>query len=201
MSGNPPTQIFLACKRLILLRSREPLQAFFSPRFHLSPLDQNPGKSSFCVFKSSFLSFQSSFYIFKSSFCHFSWVFSTKKQVFAFLDLPYWLQFLKKGNFSFHLPVCEGQTWLILLKNQVFAILKSSFWEKIEFFNFLANRVFAFLVKKKPAVNAAYQCFIMPCWAAFQNNSHWAMFSIFQKGLSGGAIEQGAVILVGKEEV
>ena len=99
------------------------------------------------------------------------------------------------------LTVYGGQTRLILLKNRVFAILKSSFWGKIEFFNFLANRVFAFLVKKKPALNAAYQCFIMPCSAAFQNNSHWAMFSIFQKGLSRGAIEQRAVILVGKEEV
>ena len=68
-------------------------------------------------------------------------------------------------------------------------------------FQFSGKSSFCIFGEKKPALNVAYQCFIMPCWAAFQNNSHWAMFSIFQKGLSGGAIEQGAVILVGKEEV
>ena len=55
-------------------------------------------------------------------------------------------------------------------KNRVFAFLKSSFWVKIEFLDFLANRVFAKLPKKKPVYGCCVccvLCIVGKWWTAF----------------------------------
>ena len=85
-------------------------------------------------------------------------IFSISSQDFAFLAV------LMPGNgllgwFSHWIVIYKGCLELKSpkigpnsCKNRVFAFLKSSFWVKIEFLDFLANRVFAKLPKKKPAL-------------------------------------------------